>query len=175
MEDMVRVREDIKQRLEDNNEDMARRVNRARRPVDFKEGDEVLISTNMLSIPEELKKIGPRFVGPYKVLRVRTPVNVVVDLPPQYKTHRRMHVEHVRLFKRDESYGDRYSVPPPEIIDGTKEHEVSAIRGRRKRYGRYEYLVAWDGYDPSEDLWLPPENLQGCEVLVQEYDRLHPF
>ena len=175
VEDMTRVREDIKKKLEANNEDMAKRVNKGRKAVEFKEGDEVLVSTNLLSVPEDLRKLGARFVGPYKVSGVPTPVNVIVDLPPHYKTHRRIHVEHVRLFRKDDAYGDRYSVPPPEIVDGSKRHEVSAIRGRRKRYGRWEYLVAWEGYDPSEDLWLPPENLGDCQELVEEYDRLHPF
>ncbi|KAJ5406967.1 hypothetical protein N7465_008251 [Penicillium sp. CMV-2018d] len=38
------------------------------------------------------------------------------------------------------------------------------------RHQWVEYLVRWTGRGPIDDMWLPLENLEGCEELVAEFE-----
>jgi hypothetical protein len=97
--------------------------------------------------------------GPFRVLEVPTPLNVVLDLPSRYKNHRRIHVSHIRPYIQDTTFGDRYTPPPAVMVDEEEEWEVSGIRSKRTKNGVVEYLVSYTGYDTHEDIWLPEEDL----------------
>ena len=61
--------------------------------------------------------------------------------------------------------------------DGTEtgRYEVEAILDRRVkpdiRAGKHqvEYLIKWAGYDESHNLWVPEDNLDGCQTLLREF------
>jgi hypothetical protein len=170
--EMNEVRKDIIAKLESSNEKLAARVNSRRSSPSFQVGEEVLLSTELLHIPDEMKKLQPKFVGPFKVVSVPSAVNVVLELPDRFHNHRRVHVSHVRKYVTDCAYGDRYQPPPSELVGDDEEYEVSKIKGKRVRKGTTEYLVGFKGYDPHEDMWLPKDHLS-CPDLVAEYDAKH--
>ena len=138
--------------------------------IKFKTGDLVLLSTAAINVPADLRKLEAPFCGPFKVLEVPTPLNVVLDLPARYKNHRRIHVSHVRPYVQDTSFGDRYTPPPAVMIEEEEEWEVAGIRQKRTRNGIVEYLVTFTGYDTHEDVWLPEEDLPHCQDLIQEFN-----
>ena len=49
-----------------------------------------------------------------------------------------------------------------------KEYVVERVLARRRRHGRYEYLLKWLNYDDSWNTWEPEENLS-CPLLVAEF------
>uniref|UniRef100_H2ZQ80 Chromo domain-containing protein n=1 Tax=Ciona savignyi TaxID=51511 RepID=H2ZQ80_CIOSA len=48
-------------------------------------------------------------------------------------------------------------------------YEVEKIVKRRKRTGRYFYLVKWKGYSNKHNTWEPYSNLGNCKELVHEF------
>ena len=52
---------------------------------------------------------------------------------------------------------------------------VEKILNRRKKNGKLEYKIKWEGYPMSESTWEPMRNLDTAKNLVAEYDSTHPF
>ena len=113
----------------------------------------------------------PRYIGPFPVTRVISPVAYKLLLP----THMRMHdVFHVSLLKPYKTDGSVQPPPPPEIIDGEVEYEVEAVLAHRERKLRgkkvvREYLIKWSGYESIHNTWEPEENLVHSREAVQQY------
>jgi len=42
---------------------------------------------------------------------------------------------------------------------------------KRKRYGKWEYLVRWKGYTAEKDLWEKEINLKNAKEVVEEYKK----
>jgi len=149
-----------------------------KRDVIFNEGDEVLLSTKNIKIKMKgTPKLLPKWLGPFKVIKMINPNAYKLQLPDSLKIHP---VFHVSLLKPYLS-GRAKPPPPPEVIDDEFEYEVESILDhedkvlRRKRnrqktpvYVR-RYLVKWKGYDESYNTWEPESNCAGCPDKVEEY------
>jgi len=57
------------------------------------------------------------------------------------------------------------------IIEGEEEYEIEKIMNKRKRYGKWEYLVRWKGYMAEEDSWEKGTNLKNAKEAVEEYEK----
>ena len=170
LEDLAKVRLDIRERLSKVREAMIRQTAPRRKATTFKPGDLVLLSTQVINVPVDLRKLEAPFCGPFKVLEVPSPVKVVLELPERYRNHRRIHVSHIRSYTVDTTFGDRYTPPPATMVNEEEEWDVSGIRAKRVRNGVTEYLVSYTGYDTHEDIWLPEEDLPHCQDLIDEFN-----
>lgn len=56
--------------------------------------------------------------------------------------------------------------------DSEDEFEVEAILGHRGKKGKYQYLIRWKNYPPSEDSWEKEANLNCPEILL-EYKKIN--
>lgn len=138
----------------------------------FEVGQQVLLSSKNIKFKHSrTKKLLPRYIGPFPVTRVISPVAYKLLLP----THMRMHdVFHVSLLKPYKTDGSVQPPPPPEIIDGELEYEVEAVLAHRERKLRgkkvvREYLIKWSGYESIHNTWEPEENLVHSREAVQQY------
>ena len=141
----------------------------------FVEGDMVLLSTKNVG----LKKIGtrkllPRFVGPFKVVKAVGEVAYKLALPPALRIHNTFHVSNLKPYFDD----GRVQPPPlPEVIDGELEYEVEMVLNhrdvKRGKRPRREYLVRWKGYGPEHDEWIPLDNFGSTTECVKEYWEEH--
>ncbi|KAJ9524507.1 hypothetical protein QJQ45_019534 [Haematococcus lacustris] len=85
------------------------------------------------------RKFTPRQHGPFKVLKVVTPVALRLQLPAEWKSvHPVVHVSHVKLHHDGSArFPTRNPAPPPEpdIIDGEEHYHVEAFRNHRFQRG----------------------------------------
>ena len=66
----------------------------------------------------------------------------------------------------------RTTVPEEvQLKDGSTGYEVEKLLKRRRRGGRYQYLVKWLGYPKSECTWEPIEHLNQVKHLVRKCDK----
>lgn len=166
----------IKVRLDAAQAKQKRYADRRRRDVAYSVGDKVLLDSHLFrpKLPE-LKKLLPRFMGPFKVVAVPSPVTLKLELPEQLRTVRMVHVSRVKPFRETLRFGDRGTQPAAlDVVDGDPEWEVEALLGRKKLWGADYYLVHWKGYDHCEDCWVCVDYLENCMELVRDYDAAHP-
>ena len=138
---------------------------------DLNVGDLVWLSTRNIKLKVPSWKLGPKFIGPYKISSIVNPVAFRLDLPRVWKIH---NVFHRSLLKPYVQPTVPSSLPPPPIlIDGNLEFEVSRIVNSRLVRGSLQYLVHWKGYGPEERMWVPVSDIKATR-LIRAFYRAHP-
>jgi len=79
-------------------------------------------------------------VGPYKVKRVILTNVVELELPGIVKIHPVVNVSRIRRYK-EQVPGQKKQLALLVIIKEEEEYKVEKIINKRKRYGKWEYLV----------------------------------
>jgi hypothetical protein len=83
------------------------------------------------------------------------------------KIHNVFHVNLLTPYYETDAYGEAYSQPPPELIDGQQEYEVEKIIDDRSYRCKQQYLVRWLGYPTSENSWVDAKDLHSSELLAE--------
>ena len=145
-------------------------ADRGRTDVLFAIGDDVLLSTKNIRFAFGVKKLLPKWIGPFKVAKQVNEVACELDLPSNMKLH---DVFHVSLLK---PYLDDGRTPPPipgVLLEGQDEWEVERVLlhrdVKRGRQVRREYLIKWKGYAPEHNSWEVEADLANALELLQEY------
>ena len=154
-------------------ERMVTTTNKRRCDVQFQLGDEVALRTAFLPttafkhIPTKIRR---HYLGPFKVVKIISPVAYTLELPSSWRIHLTFHVEKLKKFERSEEFKRNISSPPESLeVEGEQEFEVEAIMRHRGSTSRREYLVAWKGYGLHEATWEREANLTHCSDLLAEY------
>jgi hypothetical protein len=137
-------------------------ADKSRAPHEFAVGDLVLLSSRNLKFKSGVRKLHPKFLGPFPIIKMVGKNAAKLELPATYS---RIHpVFHVSLFKTFKEGPDALKSPPnPEVVDGVPFFKVEKILSTRdRRSGRkkiQEFLIKWEGYDDTHNSWEPKENL----------------
>ena len=80
---MHKVLVQAKANLQKAQEQMMAQANKHRRPYTFTEGQQVMLATVNLSLPQTSlgKKLKPKWLGPFKIVHVISDVAVQLELP----------------------------------------------------------------------------------------------
>ncbi|KAK2395736.1 hypothetical protein QL285_057442 [Trifolium repens] len=137
-----------------------------RRPLEFETGDHVFIRvTPRTGIARAIKtkKLTPRFIGPFQILRRVGPVAYHIALPPKLSNlHDVFHVSQLRKYYPDPSHviepetvelrdNLEYEALPVKIID----HGIKELRGKQIPLVR----VVWDD-NTGDSTWEREEDMR---------------
>ena len=166
-----------KTRLQEAQMRQARQANKHRRDLRFKVGDQVRLSTTNLRLPSTMsKKLAARYLGPFTVDKIISPVAYKLQLPPTLKIHPVFHVSLLQPWHTDAEFPQHQEVAPPgPVVEDDNQYTVhSLLDKRRVRYGRrqvIQYLVRWEGYGPQDDTWVAETDIE--DSLKRDYNATH--
>jgi hypothetical protein len=141
----------------------------------YKEGDQVWLEGKNLHISQPTAKLAPRRHGPFKVIKVLSPVSYQLQLPTQWSIHPVFHIDLLTPYCETITHGPNYQRPLPDLVDGEEEYSMEKILDSRK-FGRrrcLQYLVKWEGYPDSDNMWVDKDDVF-ADDKVQEFKILNP-
>ena len=153
-------------------------ADQSRRPMEYKSGDEVLISTeNMKRTVIGPPKFMPLWIGPFKIVKRVEPTAYELELASEMRMHDVFHVSLLKPWNAEKhgvipipptlTLGEQQEFEVNKILDHREKHVSHARKGKPKF--RREYLVSWRGQDYSNSTWEPEKNLQNARAKVNEY------
>ena len=119
------------------------------------------------------KKMKPKREGPFEITEVLGPVTYRLKLPNTWRIHDVFHATLLKQYKENETYGEIFSNPPPELLDGEEVYEVETILNHRKRGRGYQYFVKWRGYPISDASWEPEYSFSDDGDILTRYKLRH--
>ena len=122
---------------------------------------------------ESKRKISPKFIGPYKVLKETTPDTYELELPAGLRLHNKFHTSLLKPYHKDDS-PTRQNIPHEGLQnrEGEQSFIVEKIMDADPKTKRV--LVRWLGYTESDDSWIPRGNIDSAIGLVLQYFEQHP-
>jgi hypothetical protein len=180
MDDLVRHAHTLAQKAMDR---MTAACDQKRQDLRLQIGDQVLLATKNLRIPGEglgrstRRKLLPRYIGPFPVLKVISRVAYKLHLPSNMKCFDTFHISMLRPYHYREGAPQP---PPPTIFAGFPEWEVQAVLASKEmdvkcgKTGRVKkdtwYLVRWTGYGPSFDTWEPKSHMKNAKQAIADFE-----
>jgi len=159
---------------------MAAQADRHRREESFAVGDLVLLSTAHLKIndPQYNAKLAHLFCGPFPIKSVVNANAYELELPAHMHVYAVVNITHLRRYvdgraafpTRPAAAG--LSRPPPDSVDdnGAPVYNVERLLAQRKRGGRQQYLVLWQGFPYSEASWEDAAGLgEGRAEMIRAF------
>jgi hypothetical protein len=135
----------------------------------FKEGDRVYLLRKHIKTKRPSTKLDFKKLGPFKILNKVSSVNYRLQLPRDSRLHPVFHVSLLEPARGDTPIAENTELQPENEADV---YEVETILDRRLVGRREEFLVKWEGYEPTDNSWEPTRNISN--ELLKEYRRRHP-
>ncbi|KAK3575086.1 hypothetical protein QTP86_019735 [Hemibagrus guttatus] len=150
-------------------------ADRRRRPhPSYQVGQKVWLSTHNLRLRLPYKKLSPKFIGPFEIVRQVNPVAYRLRLPASYCICPTFHVS--LLKPAHPAVGEVRpggEPPPPLDIEGSPAYQLRALLNSRQVRSRLQYLVDWEGYGPEERSWVVSGDIFDPS-LIEDFHRAHP-
>ena len=152
-------------------------ANHRRRPAPFSEGDFVYLSTANLRLPKaRARKLIPKFIGPYKILKDFGNSSFRLELPPDLRSRGIHDVFHASLLRIHNPNDDRrfpgrqlHQIAPLHGSTPAAEWDVSCIQAHSGTGKDAMFLLRWAAGDTS---WLPFHEVSHLTALSQYLEAL---
>ena len=141
-------------------------------------GQKVWLSTRDIRMRLPSKKLSPKFIGPFTIVKQLSPVTYRLQLPPEYRIHPAFHVSLLKPYHSPHSPSSTepgaVSEPPlPLLLDEGPVYAIREVLDSRRRRGRLQYLIDWEGYGPEDQSWVGRDDILDPSLLA-EFHRSHP-
>ena len=151
---------------------MKDQADRNRRDEEFEIGDQVLISTKDFDLNQyssrPSRKLGPKYIGPYKVTRRFGERAYEVQLPKALGMHPTFHTSQLRkYYPPDEFKGRPLQKEVTGVVKGLKDVEIVGISDHRVKEGVRQYRVVFEN---GERAWVPGRNLENAHRHITNYE-----
>jgi hypothetical protein len=156
-----------KECLQRNNKICARQLHT------FAPGDKVWLDAKDIKAHQKSRKLGPKRLGPFTVVKKHADLDYEPKLPPSLKVHRVFHIDCLSPWKGNDVNGVNPPPPEPIEIDEEEEYEVNGVLDSRFYRRQLQYLVSFKGYNTGHNMWLPHFNVH-TPALIKEFHREHP-
>ena len=83
------------------------------------------------------------------------------------------HATLLKQYKENEIYGEIFTEPPPELIEGEEVYKVETILNHRKKGRGYQYYVKWKGYPISDASWELEHSFSDDGDTLTQYKQRH--
>ena len=136
----------------------------------YEVGDEVVPAMRHLCVNQHLPvKLRRRWIGPFSIAKVISPVAYWLNLPPTWQIYLVFHASSLKRYYQSEEFGRVERPPSPVVVDGEEEFEVEAILRHKGSGARRLYWVLWKGYPITEASWEPELHLRNAPQILEEY------
>ena len=174
---MKKVREDAQAALRQSAERMKTAYDKHARPsIAYSKGEKVYLESTNLKTDRPSKKLDDKRFGPFEIIQKKGESSYELKLPEHWPAiHPIFNESYLSPFKKSRYRNQQKPpAPPPIEVEGEQEYNVEEIRDSRKRRGKVQYLVHWEGYPREEDTWEPAENLKHAQELITEFHEQYP-
>jgi len=139
---------------------------------EYKEGDQVWLSTKNININQPSIKLTKRQIGPYTITHVVSPNAVVLKLLPSFKIDAPINVSQLRPYKPPTIPGQQIMPQAPVEVEGEEEYIVEEILDSHLRCNKLEFLVKWEGYTNENNSWEPEDHCKNvCNAIAAFYHK----
>jgi hypothetical protein len=165
VEKLHELRLELRDKLTEAHERMAKYYNRRHTPKQFRRGALVKLSTKNLKLKN--KKIGPRWVGPFRILERIGGQAYRLALPNKYSgLHDVFPVQLLEPYHARDENSDL--LPMPDLEAPQDIWEVEEVKGTARIGGKRHYLIKWAGWPAEYNSWEPQEHL--APPLVTQFE-----
>ena len=154
---------------------------RRKTPPDFEIGSYALVKAQFFKTTRPSKKLAEKFLGPFEILAHPGTHSITLRLPDSMRAvHPVFHVSMLEPTSPNTIPNRIQPPPPPVIIDGEPEFEISEVLDtkidNRRKACKLLYLVRWAGYEGTDEetSWILATELDHASELVRDFHKSYP-